>query len=58
MAKFQPGSQSVMQGHLDDMHISRRPPDLSTLEAKPVLNYSIQMGEEFALKFMREKVNK
>ncbi|PPD92741.1 hypothetical protein GOBAR_DD10301 [Gossypium barbadense] len=35
-----------------------RPPDYSmTAGARPVLNYSIQTGEEFALEFMRERVN-
>ncbi|KAE9585018.1 putative protein kinase TKL-Pl-6 family [Lupinus albus] len=55
--EFQPGSQSVMQDHLDVMHASRRPPDLSTLEVKPVLNYSMNTGEEFALEFLRDRVN-
>ncbi|KAG4381994.1 hypothetical protein GLYMA_15G261100v4 [Glycine max] len=40
----QPGSQSVMQDHLDSTHSSRRPADLNTSEVKPVLNYSIQTG--------------
>ncbi|CAK7355849.1 unnamed protein product [Dovyalis caffra] len=35
-----------------------RPPDYSmSIGARPVLNYSIQTGEEFALEFMRERVN-
>ncbi|KAK7324253.1 hypothetical protein VNO77_27783 [Canavalia gladiata] len=53
----QPGSQPVMQDHLDALHTSGRQPDLNTLEVKPVLNYSIQTGEEFALEFMRDRVN-
>jgi len=53
----QSGSQSVMQDHLDGTHTHRRPVDLNTSEVKPVLNYSIQTGEEFALEFMRDKVN-
>ncbi|RZB66323.1 putative serine/threonine-protein kinase SIS8 isoform E [Glycine soja] len=40
----QPGSQSVMQDHLDSTHSGRRPADLNTSEVKPVLNYSIQTG--------------
>lgn len=55
--EFQPASQSVMQDHLDGMHASRRPSDPNTSEVKPVLNYSIQTGEEFALEFMRDRVN-
>ncbi|XVF00485.1 hypothetical protein REPUB_Repub04eG0005000 [Reevesia pubescens] len=35
-----------------------RPPDYNmSVRARPVLNYSIQTGEEFALEFMRERVN-
>ncbi|KAL4340004.1 hypothetical protein GQ457_08G008040 [Hibiscus cannabinus] len=35
-----------------------RPPDHNMLTgARPVLNYSIQTGEEFAMEFMRERVN-
>ncbi|KAG4399068.1 hypothetical protein GLYMA_08G165900v4 [Glycine max] len=52
-----PGSQSVMQDHMDGTHAGRRPADLNTSEVKPVLNYSIQTGEEFALEFMRDRVN-
>lgn len=33
------------------------PLEISTSVAKPVLNYSIQTGEEFALEFMRDRVN-
>ncbi|GLT49479.1 hypothetical protein SLA2020_230310 [Shorea laevis] len=34
-----------------------RPPDYNmSMGARPVLNYSIQTGEEFALEFMRERV--
>ncbi|CAJ1958118.1 unnamed protein product [Sphenostylis stenocarpa] len=51
------GTQPVMQDHLDGLHTSRRPVDLITSEVKPVLNYSIQTGEEFALEFMRDRVN-
>ncbi|KAJ8765974.1 hypothetical protein K2173_020490 [Erythroxylum novogranatense] len=35
-----------------------RPPDYNMFSgARPVLNYSIQTGEEFALEFMRDRVN-
>jgi len=53
----QSGSQPVMQDNLDGTHTRRRPVDLNTSEVKPVLNYSIQTGEEFALEFIRDKVN-
>ncbi|PIN04941.1 Tyrosine kinase [Handroanthus impetiginosus] len=36
---------------------SLRSPEVTFSEAKPVLNYSIQTGEEFALEFMRDRVN-
>ncbi|CAJ1958119.1 unnamed protein product [Sphenostylis stenocarpa] len=39
------------------MHINARPLAYNMSENKPVLNYSIQTGEEFALEFMRDKVN-
>ncbi|KAF2309302.1 hypothetical protein GH714_001550 [Hevea brasiliensis] len=34
-----------------------RLPDRNVSEVKPVLNYSIQTGEEFAFEFMRDRVN-
>ncbi|XP_004516240.1 uncharacterized protein [Cicer arietinum] len=55
--EVQPGSQSVMQDYLDSMYSNRRPFDHSTSDVKPVLNYSIQTGEEFALEFMRDRIN-
>ncbi|KAF7834794.1 putative serine/threonine-protein kinase [Senna tora] len=55
--EFNPASQLLMQDHLDHMHINARPPDRNISENKPVLNYSIQTGEEFALEFMRDRVN-
>ncbi|CAJ1978397.1 unnamed protein product [Sphenostylis stenocarpa] len=54
--EFQPGSQSVIQDHMDGMHTIRRPSDYSASDVKPVLNYSIQTGEEFAFEFMRDRV--
>lgn len=47
----------VSQDLHDGMHISARPPAFNMSENKPVLNYSIQTGEEFALEFMRDRVN-
>ena len=34
-----------------------RPPEFNNLEVKPVRNFSIQTGEEFALEFMLDRVN-
>ncbi|KAK4253535.1 hypothetical protein QN277_010196 [Acacia crassicarpa] len=55
--ELQPAPSLVMQDHLDAMHSSRRSSNLNTSDVKPVLNYSIQTGEEFALEFMRDRVN-
>ncbi|XP_028803846.1 probable serine/threonine-protein kinase drkD [Neltuma alba] len=55
--ELQPAPPLVMQDHLDAMHTNGRSSDLSTSDVKPVLNYSIQTGEEFALEFMRDRVN-
>ncbi|XP_058747330.1 uncharacterized protein LOC131620314 [Vicia villosa] len=41
-----------MQDYLDTMYANRTQSDV-----KPVLNYSIQTGEEFALEFMRDRLN-
>ncbi|XP_028799623.1 uncharacterized protein LOC114754936 [Neltuma alba] len=54
---FQPVSRTVMQDHLDGVHAGRGAYAPNTSEVKPVLNYSIQTGEEFALEFMRDRVN-
>ncbi|XP_027353823.1 uncharacterized protein LOC113864388 isoform X2 [Abrus precatorius] len=55
--EFLPGSHSVMQDHMDGIHTIRRPSEYNKSDVKPVLNYSIQTGEEFALEFMRDRVN-
>jgi len=55
--ELQPASQSFMQDPLSGMQTNIRPPDHNIPEFKPVLNYSIQTGEEFALEFMRDRVN-
>jgi len=55
--EFHSASQLVPQDLRDGMHINPRPPAYNMSENKPVLNYSIQTGEEFALEFMRDRVN-
>ncbi|XP_017424949.1 uncharacterized protein LOC108333936 isoform X2 [Vigna angularis] len=55
--EFHSAPQLVPQDHRDGMHINARPPAYNLSENKPVLNYSIQTGEEFALEFMRDRVN-
>ncbi|RDY07763.1 putative serine/threonine-protein kinase SIS8, partial [Mucuna pruriens] len=55
--EFHSASQLVPQDLRDGMHINARPPAFNMSENKPVLNYSIQTGEEFALEFMRDRVN-
>ncbi|KAI3408724.1 Protein kinase domain-containing protein, partial [Psidium guajava] len=49
-----PASQSFPLG-VASTHVE--PLEISTSVVKPVLNYSIQTGEEFALEFMRDRVN-
>ncbi|BBH01442.1 Protein kinase superfamily protein with octicosapeptide/Phox/Bem1p domain [Prunus dulcis] len=56
--EFQPASQSYLQDSLSSsMHTDMRSNDLNIPEIKPVHNYSIQTGEEFALQFMLDRVN-
>ncbi|KAG5546897.1 hypothetical protein RHGRI_018905 [Rhododendron griersonianum] len=50
-------SQGFMLDHSSCINSNRMPYEIRTSEAKPVLNYSIQTGEEFALEFMRDRVN-
>ncbi|KAJ4702634.1 Mitogen-activated protein kinase kinase kinase [Melia azedarach] len=54
-----PGSANQRFFHDPSSNINTniRPPDYAmSVGARPVLNYSIQTGEEFALEFMRERV--
>uniref|UniRef100_A0A5B7BBL6 Protein kinase domain-containing protein n=1 Tax=Davidia involucrata TaxID=16924 RepID=A0A5B7BBL6_DAVIN len=55
--KLEPSSQGFMLDPANYINANIRPPELNISEAKPVLNYSIQTGEEFALEFMRDRVN-
>lgn len=56
--EFHSAPQPVLQDHLDGMHANTRPPpSFNVSENKPVHNFSIQTGEEFALEFMRDRVN-
>ncbi|KAF6135120.1 hypothetical protein GIB67_040431 [Kingdonia uniflora] len=51
-------SQTYLQDPSSYINTNMRPPEFSVLGgSKPVRNYSIQTGEEFALEFMRERVN-
>ncbi|XP_042519654.1 uncharacterized protein LOC122093387 isoform X2 [Macadamia integrifolia] len=48
----------LMQDPSSSINTNIRPPEFTIPGGpKPVLNYSIQTGEEFALEFMRERVN-
>ncbi|KAF8411282.1 hypothetical protein HHK36_003829 [Tetracentron sinense] len=50
--------QRLLQDPLSSISTNMRPPEYNVSGgAKPVLNYSIQTGEEFAFEFMRERVN-
>ncbi|XP_042029255.1 uncharacterized protein LOC121776176 isoform X1 [Salvia splendens] len=51
-------NQMYSQDPSNYMNMSVRPADVnSSAGARPVMNYSIQTGEEFALEFMWERVN-
>ncbi|KAK1387924.1 putative serine/threonine-protein kinase mkcB [Heracleum sosnowskyi] len=50
-------SQGYMVDPMGRINTNVRPSEFKFAEAKPVLNYSIQTGEEFALEFMRDRVN-
>ncbi|CAN4080376.1 unnamed protein product [Withania somnifera] len=51
-------NQRFFQDPSSSINANIRPPDfIVPVGARPVLNYSIQTGEEFALEFMRERVN-
>ncbi|KAL0328668.1 UNVERIFIED_CONTAM: hypothetical protein Scaly_2299400 [Sesamum calycinum] len=52
-----PESQVFKMDPSGHANASLRSPEITFSEAKPVLNYSIQTGEEFALEFMRDRVN-
>ncbi|KAK8629818.1 hypothetical protein V6N13_078644 [Hibiscus sabdariffa] len=50
--------QRIFHDPSSNINTNIRPPDYTmSAGARPVLNYSIQTGEEFALEFMRERVN-
>jgi hypothetical protein len=51
-------NQRFFQDPSSNINTNLRPPDYNmSVGARPVLNFSIQTGEEFALEFMRERVN-
>lgn len=51
-----PVSERFMQDATNCINMNMRPPECSASEVKPVHNFSIQTGEEFALEFMRDRV--
>ncbi|GFP99274.1 dual specificity protein kinase shka [Phtheirospermum japonicum] len=54
------GPESLLHRVVDasgPTHAIPKPPEINFSETKPVRNYSIQTGEEFALEFMRDRVN-
>ncbi|KAK9267395.1 hypothetical protein L1049_009820 [Liquidambar formosana] len=51
-------NQRFLHDPSSSINTNMRPPDFNVpVGARPVLNFSIQTGEEFALEFMRERVN-
>ncbi|XVF78019.1 hypothetical protein PTKIN_Ptkin14bG0094500 [Pterospermum kingtungense] len=55
--EFSQATEAFILDPMSSLNMSTRPPELNGSEVKPVLNYSIQTGEEFALEFMRDRVN-
>ncbi|XP_031265951.1 uncharacterized protein LOC116124371 [Pistacia vera] len=55
--QVQPASQAYMLDPTGSINANMIPPDPYMSEVKPVRNFSIQTGEEFALEFMRDRVN-
>ena len=55
--EFPHATQAFMLDPISSLNMSIRPSELNGSEVKPVLNYSIQTGEEFALEFMLDRVN-
>ncbi|KAG6694986.1 hypothetical protein I3842_09G074700 [Carya illinoinensis] len=50
-------NQRIFPDLLSNINTNLRPPDYNmSVGARPVLNFSIQTGEEFALEFMRDRV--
>ncbi|XP_039015035.1 LOW QUALITY PROTEIN: uncharacterized protein LOC120145211 [Hibiscus syriacus] len=54
---FSHATQAFMQNPMTSINLSIRPPEPKGSDVKPVLNYSIQTGEEFAFEFMRDRLN-
>ncbi|KAF8408603.1 hypothetical protein HHK36_004666 [Tetracentron sinense] len=53
-----PAGQTFVQDPSSSINTNLRPPEFNVSGGpKPVLNYSIQTGEEFAFEFMRERTN-
>ncbi|KAA8544750.1 hypothetical protein F0562_019546 [Nyssa sinensis] len=53
-----PANHRYFQDPSSSINTNMRPPDfIIPAVTRPVLNYSIQTGEEFVLEFMRERVN-
>ncbi|MCD7465464.1 hypothetical protein HAX54_001368 [Datura stramonium] len=56
-AEFRPEPQVFALDPPDHPHHNLKAPKDNCSEAKPVLNFSLQTGEEFVLEFMRDRVN-
>ncbi|XP_065864942.1 uncharacterized protein [Euphorbia lathyris] len=54
---FLPVAQAFILDPASSRNANMRLPNLNVSEVKPVRNYSIQTGEEFAFEFMRDRVN-
>ncbi|KAE8680327.1 Kinase superfamily protein with octicosapeptide/Phox/Bem1p domain, putative isoform 2 [Hibiscus syriacus] len=54
---FSHATQAFMRNPMTSINMSIRLPEPKGSDVKPVLNYSIQTGEEFAFEFMRDRLN-
>ncbi|KAK8602656.1 hypothetical protein V6N13_084863 [Hibiscus sabdariffa] len=55
--EFPHATQAFMPDPMTSLNMSIRPPEPKGSDVKPVLNFSIQTGEEFNFEFMRDRLN-
>ncbi|XP_039055514.1 uncharacterized protein LOC120198225 isoform X2 [Hibiscus syriacus] len=55
--EFPHATQASMPDPMTSLNMSIRPPEPKGSDVKPVLNFSIQTGEEFNFEFMRDRLN-
>ncbi|KAE8731464.1 DELLA protein RGL1-like [Hibiscus syriacus] len=55
--EFPHATQAFMPDPMTSINMNTRPPEPKGSDVKPVLNFSIQTGEEFNFEFMRDRLN-